>query len=90
MRQFTTNNKISISFYPFGFSITDFKTGIPLMRYESISDLFPIPNFTSFTSLPSGIWLNHHGHPNSSVLQSFRRNKFIVSEHLNSKTIYDS
>jgi len=35
VRKFTTDNKFSIEFDPFGFSVKDFQTRIPLMKCES-------------------------------------------------------
>lgn len=39
IRKFTTDNNVSIEFDPFGFSLKDFQTGIPIMRCESQGDL---------------------------------------------------
>jgi hypothetical protein len=91
VRQLTTDNNVSVSFDPFGFSIFDFQTGIPLMRCDSIGDLYPVTSQPSnFVGLTSGLWHSRPGHPSSSILQSLHRNKFLSSEFLNSKTICDS
>jgi hypothetical protein len=55
IRKFTTDNQVSIEFDPFGFSVKDFQTGMPLMRCESQGDLYPITNHhnTNKTKHPS-------------------------------------
>ncbi|MCH85036.1 hypothetical protein A2U01_0005877 [Trifolium medium] len=90
VRQLTTDNNVSISFDPFGFSVIDFRTGTPLMRCDSLGDLYPVTSPSHFAGLASSLWHNRLGHPSSSTLQSLHRNKFIRSEHLSSKTICNS
>ncbi|XP_057445158.1 uncharacterized protein LOC130737411 [Lotus japonicus] len=55
VRQLTTDNNVFVSFDPFGFSVADFKTGIPLLRCDSVGDLYPITNPTHFAGLASGV-----------------------------------
>jgi histone deacetylase 1/2 len=91
VRQLTTDINVSVSFDPFGFSVIDFQTGIPLMRCDSIGDLYPVTSQLShFVGLTSSLWHSRLGHPSSSILQSLHRNKFLSSELSKSKTICDS
>jgi len=90
VRQLTTNNNVSVSFDPFGFSVTDFQTGIPLMRCDSVDDLYHVTSPSNFTGLTSSLWHSRLGHPSFSILQSLHKNKFLSSEHLNSKHVCDS
>lgn len=90
MRQLTTDNNVFVSFDPFGFSIFEFHIRISLMRYNSLGDLYLITSPSYFASLASSLWHNCLGHPRPSILQSLHKNKFIISEHLNTKTIYNS
>ncbi|XP_021717926.1 uncharacterized protein LOC110685710 [Chenopodium quinoa] len=39
---FTTDNSVTVEFDPFGFSVKDFQTGMPIMRCDSRGDLYPI------------------------------------------------
>ena len=55
VRQLTTDNNVSVSFDPFGFSVTDFKTGIPLMRCDSVGDLYPVTSAAPFAGLASSV-----------------------------------
>jgi hypothetical protein len=86
VRKFTTDNKVSIEFDPFGFSMKDFQTGIPIMICESRGDLYPITNQhstnkimhpSSCAAMSSSIWHNRLGHPGEHVLSSLRKNQFI-------------
>lgn len=40
--KFTTDNKVSITFDAFGFSVNDLQMGTKLMRCDSTRDLYPI------------------------------------------------
>lgn len=42
VRKFTTDNRVSVVFDPFGFSVHDLQTGTRLMRCDSTSPLYPI------------------------------------------------
>ncbi|GAU30137.1 hypothetical protein TSUD_360300 [Trifolium subterraneum] len=60
------DNKVSIEFDPFGFSVKDIQTGMTLMRCESKGDLYPITSNTTstnkaeptltFAALSSSLW----------------------------------
>lgn len=60
VRRFTVDNNVSIEFDPFGFSVKDLWTGMPLMRCNSKGDLYPLssssasPTSSHFTTL-SGV-----------------------------------
>lgn len=90
MQQLTTDNNVSASFDPFGFSVFDFQAGIPLMRCNSLGDLYLVTSPSHFAGLASSLLHSRLGHPSSSTLQSLHSNEFISSEHLNSKTICNS
>lgn len=96
MRRLTIDNNISITFDPFGFSVNDFQTRMPLMRCDSIGDLYPITDNYSvshpstFAAHTSSLWHNRLGHPGSSILRSLSKNKFIGCNNLISKFVCDS
>ena len=83
VRKFTTYNHVSVEFDPFGFSMKDFQTGMPIMRCESQGELYPITTTNkvvspvSFASLSSSIWHDRLGHPRAPILDSLRKNKLI-------------
>lgn len=89
MRWLTTNNNISVSFDPFGFTVSDFQTGITLLRCDSRGDLYPVTTPPSFTDLTSSLWHSRLGHPGVSILNSLRKNKFICCEPFNSFAVCD-
>ena len=86
VRKFTIENNASIEFDPFGFSVKDFPTGMPLMRCNSSGDLYPVttrPTIdfstpSTFTVVSPDLWHNRLGHPGTPVLSSLRRNNFII------------
>ena len=85
VRQFTTDNMVSISFDPFGFSVNDLQTGTRLMRCDSVGDLYPLfPNFqatssdhSAFTTVSRDIWHNRLGHPGDTIINSLISNKVL-------------
>jgi uncharacterized membrane protein YgcG len=87
VRKFTTDNKVSIEFNPFGFSVKDIQTGMALMRCESKCNLYPITTNTTstnkaeptstFAALSSSLWHDRLGHPGEQILNYVRQNKFI-------------
>ncbi|KAG6763450.1 hypothetical protein POTOM_030866 [Populus tomentosa] len=78
VRKFTIENNASIEFDPFGFSVKDFPTGMPLMRCNSSGDLYPVttrPTIdfstpSTFTVVSPDLWHNRLGHPGTPVLSS--------------------
>ena len=51
VRRLTTNNNVSVSFDPFGFTVSDFQTGMPFMRCDIQS---PPPQVLLVLRLVSG------------------------------------
>lgn len=45
MHKFTVVNYVSVTFYPFGYTRKDCKTGDSIERCDSVSDLYPIVLF---------------------------------------------
>ncbi|GJR96160.1 ribonuclease H-like domain-containing protein [Tanacetum coccineum] len=70
---FTRDNKVSIEFDEFGFSVKDYLTRQILLRCDSTGDLYPI---TTSSSYPQDFLASHHtwhqrlGHPRNEVLRS--------------------
>lgn len=73
----TTDNFVSVTFDPFGFSIKDCRTGMVLLRCDSTGDLYPLrPSTTKKSSARSflanhnsGLWHARLGHPGYGQLQ---------------------
>jgi len=86
VRKFTINNEVSVEFDPFGFSMKDFQTGMPLMRCHSSGYLYPLTTRpyhpcstpSTFATLSNEIWHNRLGHPGVSILSSLHRNNSIL------------
>lgn len=76
-RRLITNNNVSFSFNPFGFNVSDFQMGIPLIRFDRCDGLYLVTTPSSFAGLTSSLWHNHFGHPSVSVLNSLCNNKLI-------------
>ncbi|KAJ9543577.1 hypothetical protein OSB04_023284 [Centaurea solstitialis] len=73
VRQFTKENKCSIEFDEFGFSVKDYQTRETLLRCDSSGDLYPaiLPaSSVALVSTRSSIWHQRLGHPSSHVFQS--------------------
>ena len=90
VRQLTTDNNVSVSFDPFGFTVSNFQTGIPLLSCNSRGALYPVTPPNNFVGLTSSIWHDRLGHPGVSVLNSLRNNKFICCEPFHKSAICDS
>ncbi|XP_074318806.1 uncharacterized protein LOC141655637 [Silene latifolia] len=65
VRQFTTDNNVSVEFDPFGFTVKDLKTGTPILRSHSRGDLYPLLSSPyaaqatpphALTAIPSATW----------------------------------
>ncbi|KAK4354777.1 hypothetical protein RND71_026971 [Anisodus tanguticus] len=68
VRKFITDNWVSVNFDPFGFSVKDFKTGIPLMRCNSMGELYSTTStsqamLSTFFALAHSLWHARLGHP---------------------------
>ncbi|XP_071727210.1 uncharacterized protein [Rutidosis leptorrhynchoides] len=75
VRRFTRDNKVSVTFDEFGFSVKDYLTHRLLLRCDNTGDLYPIttPSATSphhALITTSSIWHQRLGHPSTDV---FRR-----------------
>ncbi|GJZ81747.1 hypothetical protein Tco_0646741 [Tanacetum coccineum] len=72
VRQFVRDNKCTIEFDEFGFSVKDYWTRQILLRCDSTGDLYPVTNPTT----PQAFLVSQHtwhqllGHPGSDVLRS--------------------
>ena len=53
VRKFTIDNSVTVEFDPFGFSVKDFQTGMPLMRCDSQGDLYPLTTPIKNQAFPS-------------------------------------
>ncbi|KAJ9548922.1 hypothetical protein OSB04_021465 [Centaurea solstitialis] len=79
VRQFTRQNKTSIEFDSFGFTIRDYKTRRPLIRCDSDWPLYPVnsTNPQVLLSTTQSTWHQRLGHPGDQVLKSLVSNNFI-------------
>jgi hypothetical protein len=74
VHQFTHDNQVILAFDPFGLFVKDLKTEEVLARYNSDSDLYPLPSTS--TSTPRAmiasvhLWHRRLGHPNKTTLSS--------------------
>ncbi|XP_071740639.1 uncharacterized protein [Rutidosis leptorrhynchoides] len=77
-RQFTRDNKVSVEFDPFGFSVKDYLTRRLLLRCDSTGDLYPVTQTLpqALTSCPT-TWHQRLGHPGNDVLRRLISNKNI-------------
>ncbi|GJW95126.1 hypothetical protein Tco_0174798, partial [Tanacetum coccineum] len=66
VRKFTTNNKCSIDFDPYGFTVRDYHTRQTLLRCDSTGDLYPLHVAASAFALltnNNSLWHQRLGHP---------------------------
>nr|GEX13411.1 ribonuclease H-like domain-containing protein [Tanacetum cinerariifolium] len=79
VRQFVRDNKCTIEFYEFGFSVKDFWTRRILLRCDSTDDLYPVtsPSYPKAFLVSQHTWNQRLGHPGSDVLRSLVSNNFI-------------
>ena len=97
VRKFTIDNSVTVEFDPFGFSMKDFPTGMPLMRCESWGELYPITKPTNpatspstFAALAPSLWHDRLGHPGAPVLNSLGKNKLIECNQIKDSCICHS
>ncbi|GJY29124.1 hypothetical protein Tco_0404891, partial [Tanacetum coccineum] len=71
-RQFVRENKCTIEFDEFGFSVKDFRTRQILLRCDSTGDLYPITSLSYPQAFLVGqqTWHQRLGHPGSDVLHT--------------------
>ncbi|GKD28342.1 ribonuclease H-like domain-containing protein [Tanacetum coccineum] len=76
VRKFTTDNKCSIDFDPYGFTVRDYHTRQTLLRCDSTGDLYPLHVAASAFALLTNnhsLWHQRLGHPSdNSKLLHFR------------------
>ncbi|GKC16232.1 ribonuclease H-like domain-containing protein [Tanacetum coccineum] len=73
VRKFTTDNKCSIDFDPYGFTIRDYHTRQTLLRCDSTGDLYPLHVAASAFALLTNnhsLWHQRLGHPGDAVIQT--------------------
>ncbi|GJT31201.1 hypothetical protein Tco_0911476 [Tanacetum coccineum] len=71
VRQFVRENKCTIEFDEFGFSVKDFWTRQILLRCDSTGDLYPVtsPSYPQAFLVGQQTWHQRLGHPGSEVLR---------------------
>ncbi|GKA85644.1 ribonuclease H-like domain-containing protein [Tanacetum coccineum] len=87
VRKFTTDNKCSIDFDPYGFTIRDYHTRQTLLRCDSTGDLYPLHVVASaFTLLTNNhsLWHQRLGHPGDAVIQTLS-SRGLVSYNKNAQ-----
>ncbi|XP_071708107.1 uncharacterized protein [Rutidosis leptorrhynchoides] len=78
IRRLTTENHVSITFDPFGFTVKDFLKGTTILRCNSTGDLYPLHSSMlhqlsyplTFIALSQDLWHHRLGHPGADVLKS--------------------
>ncbi|GJY63292.1 ribonuclease H-like domain-containing protein [Tanacetum coccineum] len=73
VRKFTTDNKCSIDFDPYGFTIQDYHTCQTLLRCDSTGDLYPLHVAASAFALLTNnhsLWHQRLGHPGDAVIHT--------------------
>ena len=72
--------------------------GVPIMRCDSTTDLYPLPTSltqpiiapSTFVVISPTLWHNHFGHLRISVLHSLRNSYFIDGKQLSSSVVCQS
>ncbi|GJT94292.1 ribonuclease H-like domain-containing protein [Tanacetum coccineum] len=82
VRQFVRENKCTIEFDEFGFSVKDFWTRQILLRCDSTGDLYPVtsPSYPQAFLVGQQTWHQRLGHPGSEVLRSLAPFDIIHSD----------
>ncbi|GKD10475.1 ribonuclease H-like domain-containing protein, partial [Tanacetum coccineum] len=73
VRKFTTDNKCSIDFDPYGFTVRDYHTRQTLLRCDNTGDLYPLHVAASAFALLTNnhsLWHQRLGHPGDNVIQT--------------------
>ncbi|GKD32905.1 ribonuclease H-like domain-containing protein [Tanacetum coccineum] len=73
VRKFTTNNKCSIDFDPYGFTVRDYHTRQTLLRCDNTVDLYPLHVVASAFALLTNnhsLWHQRLGHLGDAVIQT--------------------
>ncbi|GJT44895.1 ribonuclease H-like domain-containing protein [Tanacetum coccineum] len=91
VRQFTRDNKCTIEFDEFGFSVKDFLTRHILLRCDNSGDLYPVtkPSYvpSALLSVSPATWHQRLGHPDAEVIWSLISCNFISCNEENSSHI---
>lgn len=79
VRKFTHDNKCSIEFDEFDFSMKDYLTKQILLRCDSTGDLYLVTSQShqAFISVGPSMWHQRLGHPGDQVLKHLVSQKFI-------------
>ncbi|GJU44111.1 ribonuclease H-like domain-containing protein [Tanacetum coccineum] len=79
VRQFVRDNKCTIEFDEFGFSVKDYWTRQILLRCDSTGDLYPVTSLSYPQAFLVGqqTWHQRLGHPGSEVLRHLVSNNLI-------------
>ncbi|GJU21334.1 ribonuclease H-like domain-containing protein [Tanacetum coccineum] len=88
VRKFTTDNKCTIDFDPYGFTIRDYHTRQTLLRCDSTGDLYPLHVAASAFALLTNnhsLWHQRLGHPGDVVIQTLS-SRGLVSYNKNKNT----
>jgi hypothetical protein len=75
VRQFTTDNHISVKFDPFGLFVKDYRTKAEIARFNSSANLYSlngVPAAAPPTSMVASVdlWHQRLGHPNNNGLST--------------------
>ncbi|XP_071727594.1 uncharacterized protein [Rutidosis leptorrhynchoides] len=92
VRRFARDNKVSVTFDEFGFSVKDYLTHRLLLRCDSTGDLYPFTNPTAspthhaLITTPS-IWHQRLGHPSTDVFRRLISNNSIKCNNTKSPAL---
>ncbi|KAD6795854.1 hypothetical protein E3N88_06750 [Mikania micrantha] len=78
VRRFTIDNNSFLEFDPYGFTVKDYQTRIPLLRCDNTGDLNPlsfnpsskVTSPSAFATISEDLWNQRRGHPGHSILSS--------------------
>ncbi|GJY51006.1 ribonuclease H-like domain-containing protein [Tanacetum coccineum] len=90
VRKFTRDNKCSIEFDEFGFSVKDYSTRQILIRCDSAGDLYPVTKPTTYPQAfitSQHTWHQRLGHPGSEVLRSLISSNSILCNKMKSSVL---
>ncbi|XP_071709322.1 uncharacterized protein [Rutidosis leptorrhynchoides] len=92
VRKFARDNKVSVSFDEFGFSVKDYLTRRLLLRCDSTRDLYLLTPQTSTTAYQAlltspTIWHQRLGHPSTDVFRRLISNNSIACNNTKSPVL---
>nr|GEY70318.1 ribonuclease H-like domain-containing protein [Tanacetum cinerariifolium] len=91
VRKFTTDNKCSIDFDPYGFTVRDYHTRQTLLRCDNTGDLYPLHVAASaFAILTNNhsFWHQRLGHPNDAVIHTLSSCGLVSYNKQNTQHLY--